>query len=196
MGPPGLVLSGIHVDPAGDPQPLVLTGARIDRGGRLRPRRGDRLRHWLAVSAIVVGTVVVATIVLDAVGTESLHKGEPRGPGTRVVQRLILSAPGAQPEASGTGVIVRHGGSLVLLLRAHGLAANTTDVYAVWLQGQQGPALLGFVSPPVGRTGSFSSGTLLPADAARFQTLLITRETTTEPIRPGQPILAAHLSLH
>ena len=68
--------------------------------------------------------------------------------------------------------------------------------YAVWLFNTEVDSrLLGFVSPPVGADGTFSSGTALPDDAVRFHEVLVTRETTASPKQPGEVVLRSVLSL-
>jgi hypothetical protein len=84
----------------------------------------------------------------------------------------------------------------LLLLGAQGLAPNRHDAYAVWLFNSPTDArLLGFVSPAVGRSGTFSSSVTLPTDAPRFHSLIITIERSAQPTRPGQIVLRALLAL-
>jgi hypothetical protein len=83
---------------------------------------------------------------------------------------------------------------MLLLLQARGLAPNHHNSYGVWLFNAPGDArLLGFISPPVGSSGSFSSGTPLPQDAVRFHTVIVTQETKPAPSEPGSVVLRAAL---
>lgn len=140
---------------------------------------------------------VVAAAIVAIVLTVTNH--QPRRDATVsgravVVARLALMPTSAQPAAGGIAAVMRAGQKLVLLIQAHGLAPNGQDVYAVWLNTPGGPRdLLGLVSPPVRQSGTFSSEAPLPGDAFRFADLLLTRETTIRPARPGQLILTAPL---
>jgi hypothetical protein len=110
----------------------------------------------------------------------------------------VLAPAGSDRNALGAGDLIRQkSGGLLLLLQAHGLAANSHgDSYAVWLFNAPGDArLLGFVSPGVGAAGTFSSGVTLPDDAFRFHTLIVTLEQSSQPTTPGRAVLRAPLSL-
>jgi hypothetical protein len=117
-------------------------------------------------------------------------------PAAKTISRLVLRPAGSDKSAVGAGAVMRQAGGLVLLLQARGLTPNAGDSYAVWLYNAPGDdRLLGFVSPAVGSDGTFSSGAALPRDAVRFQTLLITRETSARPSKPGPAVLRSKLSL-
>jgi hypothetical protein len=92
--------------------------------------------------------------------------------------------------------VTAHHGRLLLVLQARGLAPNDHDFYGVWLYNAPSDArLLGFVSPPVGADGTFSSRVSLPGNAAHFHAVIITRETTDLPRTPGPTVLRGPLSL-
>jgi hypothetical protein len=114
----------------------------------------------------------------------------------RTLSRLVLLPAGTDKRAFGAGAILSQGASMLLLLQARGLQPNHHNSYGVWLFNTPDDAqLLGFVSPPVGRDGTFSSGTPLPQDAVRFRSVIVTRETQTAPNAPGSVVLRAPLRL-
>jgi hypothetical protein len=50
-------------------------------------------------------------------------------------------------------------------------------------------------SPPVGSNGRLEGGALLPANAAGFHRMLVTRETSVRPAHPGPVVLSGPFSL-
>jgi hypothetical protein len=182
-------------EPAPDPAPAAIA-----------PSSGKpRLGALQGAGAVVLATacVVAALILIGTSGGSSnalRRAGKQHGRAATAVHtvgRLVLSAAQSDSRALGAGAIVARRGSLLLLLQARGLAPNSKgNSYAVWLFNTEVDSrLLGFVSPPVGADGSFSSGTALPDDAVRFHEVLVTRETTTNPKQPGKVVLRSILSL-
>jgi hypothetical protein len=148
----------------------------------------------LLVPGLVAVAVIVVAIILVAGGGSS--NGPSGGHPTRAIAKLALKPTGSNPNASGTGSLVRQKGGLLLLLTARGLAPNRHDAYAVWLFNSPADArLLGFVSPAVGATGRFASGVTLPGDASRFHSLIVTLERSSRPMTPGQTVLRTPLAL-
>ena len=50
-------------------------------------------------------------------------------------------------------------------------------------------------SPAVTSSGTLQGGALLPANAAQYHTMLLTRETTDRPSHPGPIVLSGPFSL-
>lgn len=177
---------------------LGLSGAHASREGLIREPPRERFRRVLAVIALVVSTTAVVTIVLSRVlSVGGVVRTAAPGGKPVVLARMTLAPTTVQPTAGGSAAVMRSGARLVLLIQAHGLAPNGHDVYAVWLNTSGGSnQLLGLVAPPVGRAGTFSSGAALPGNALSFSSLLLTRETTTRPARPGQLILSSPITAH
>jgi hypothetical protein len=141
------------------------------------------------VAAVVA---VVLVLALTSLGSRTVATAR----GQTVDHLLLAPASAAGGRAAGAGAVLAQRGTMLLLLQAHGLSANRGNSYAVWLFNAPSDArLLGFISPPVGRSGKFSSGVALPDDAVRFHSVVITRETSHDPAVPGPMILRAPLSL-
>ena len=88
--------------------------------------------------------------------------GKKGGP-SKTLRRLVLVGNASNNGALGEGVVISQRGKLLLLLQARGLAPNHHTFYGVWLYNTPGDArLLGFVQPPVGPSGTFSSSVALP----------------------------------
>lgn len=167
-------------------------------------------RRWLLPAlliALIAALVAVLVIVLSG-GGSSTHRvaGAPAGvpsartrthqaPG-KTVRRLVLIGSASSHKAFGTGVVVSQHGNLLLLLQARGLAPNHHDSYGVWLYNSPRDArLLGFVPRPVGTNGTFTSSVILPGEAGRFHSLIVTLEHSQLPKTPGTTVLRSPLSL-
>jgi Sigma-70, region 4 len=189
--------------------------ARPPRPPRSRRSARRRLKLLIAGGGLVAAaTAVTLILVLESGGghrrarPSAAYRGPARsGPSRslpehvgqtqpRTVRRLVLAAAGPDHRAVGSGTVIRQGGGLLLLLRAHGLAPNRNNFYGVWLFNSPSDArLLGFVSPAVGAAGTFSSGTNLPSDAVRFRELIVTVEVSSHPVTPGPAVLRTTLGL-
>ena len=173
----------------------IIPGARLGRPKRA-PAPKHPKRRIVAAGALVAA--VAAIVVLAVRPSSGGGAGAPLLSSSvsfhgRTLQQLTLT-PTRDRRASGAATILGQGGTRLLLLQGRGLAPNDGNSYAVWLFNAQDDArLLGFVSPPVGRKGSFSSGATLPDDAVRFRAVLITRETSSDPSAPGPVVLRAPL---
>jgi hypothetical protein len=144
--------------------------------------------------ALLIVIVVIAIVLAVGGGGGARQTATVKG---RTVDQLVLAPAGSgNRRAAGAGAVLSQAGTMLLLLQAHGLSPNHGNSYAVWLFNTPGDSrLLGFVSPPVGRSGKFSSGTTLPDDAVRFHSVIVTRELGRSPIAPGPVVLRAPLSL-
>ncbi|MDQ6605527.1 MAG: anti-sigma factor, partial [Actinomycetota bacterium] len=159
--------------------------------------RGKRPPGTLIACLGLLAVAAVAVILVLALSGSSHRAPAFATEAGRTLKRLMLSPAGTDRNAFGAAAIVRPArGTLRLVLRGRGLPANQNDSYAVWLFNTPGDArLLGFISPGVGAAGTFSSGTPLPTDVARFRELIVTLETTSRPPAPGQAVLKAPLRL-
>lgn len=165
------------------------------------PDRRVRRRQAAAGGAVLVVAAVVAAVVLATSGggnptVATLARiPSPKGVRGRTVQRFVMLPSTADRHAFGAGAVLSQGSNMLLLLQGRGLDANRHDSYGVWLFNAPGDAqLLGFISPPVGKSGTFSSGTTLPDDAVRFHSLIVTNETKPSPTTPGAVVMRAKLS--
>jgi hypothetical protein len=155
------------------------------------PTSPARRRLWMG--AAFTALAVAAVVALAIAGSGGTHRPRRAPPNVR---HLLLKAPAGAGRGLAAGAVVRQRGGLLLLLQGRRVAANRGDSYAVWLYNSPVDSrLLGFVSPNVGSAGTFSSGTMLPPDAVRFHTLLVTLETIPRPLRPGRTVLRGPLVL-
>jgi hypothetical protein len=194
------------------------TSAR-ERRSRRAPRLSDRPSSrlggaiLLGVGVVVVAVVVVLFVVL-AGGSSSQHPAgttaasgttTPAGATTpssttgsqaHVVAQSNLNPPaGSTSPAKGVGFVVKDGSAYGIILEAAHVAPNNRNAYAAWLYNSPTDAYrLGFVSPPVGKSGQLQVGSSLPANAGHFKRLLLTLETQSNPKSPGTIVLEGPFS--
>ncbi len=181
--------------PAAEPAPRVVAAARPRPEPSRAPRASTRTRLLVpALGALVIVAAIVIVLVASGGGGGS-HRGSTTAAGNGA--QLVLAPVAAGSPAGGSATVERQQGGLLLLLRGHGLPPNTSsDSYAVWLYNSQSDArLLGFVSPAVGASRSFTNSVMLPSDAGSFHGLVLTVETVAQPSAPGRILLRGALRL-
>ncbi|MGO9976272.1 MAG: hypothetical protein ACLP01_26400 [Solirubrobacteraceae bacterium] len=141
----------------------------------------------------------------SANGTGSTGAADPAGATTTastttpdvVAQINLTSSDAGAPAAVGVAQVVRAGSSTGIVIYAQGVPANPAhEFYAVWLSNTPSDSdLLGFLPQRVTGTGKLEADAILPADAARYSTLLITLESQSHPAQPGRGVLAGPFKL-
>lgn len=101
-----------------------------------------------------------------------------------------------RPVASGSKAVAiaeileQQGVREIAIIGQHIPPNTKRNSYEVWLY--RAPSRfekLGFVSPAVGKAGTFSDARRLPADASRYRQLIVTTETAQKPTHPGPVLL-------
>lgn len=199
---------------AGDRLPDVpAEGAEVEEAfGALQERTEARERQQKSsrVGGIVLlaglGALVALVIVLlvsggggskdsgtigsaGSTGTTSTSSTTPK------IDAQVNMVP-TQKGSKALGVInlISQGSQRAFAMQAQGLAPTKGFAYAVWLYNSATDAqALGF-TPSVkadGKVGPFVAA--LPSTTSRFHQLILTRETTNRPARPGAIVLAGDL---
>lgn len=202
-----------------DAAPAVDADDEEDGGEPLRadgPRRSSRMGGILLLAGVAV--IVAVVVVLLVTGgsddssttstaassstpapsqTQQQQTGaqQQTGPQPTPVAQINLKAAGGSG-AVGVAQVLAQGNQRELAILGQNLAPSTkTGAYAVWLYTSQGNAkLLGFVDPPVGKSGKFQNVIAVPAGANRYKELVVTRERGT-PKQPGTIVLRGPLTL-
>ncbi len=192
-------------------------------GDTTRSRRGGALLlAALAVVAIAV-VVVIATSGGGSSGTDSStatqaasgeaaagSTGTGTGTGTstgttstqasraKEDKRITLRPLDPSSKSIGVAEVLSEGSKYAFYLAAEHLPQSKSKgfFYAVWLYNNPGSFEALSRSPDVGANGRLQGGALLPNDAAKFKKMLLTRETSTHPTRPGPIILSGSFALH
>ena len=137
---------------------------------------GDDGDKKASASTSTTGTSTTAAVPESQINLRAAHKGS---------------------KALGIAQIVRQNGTRAMAIVGQDVPATTDNsFYAVWLYNSLSDAVrLGF-TPSVGSDGKLQTLVpSLPANASRFKELLITRETTNDPKKPGTFVLRGNLAL-
>jgi hypothetical protein len=161
---------------------------------------------------LIVAGVIVAIVLLSSGGGSS-HAGGTRGgasasattsstgssstaPRATEDRRIALRSPEAGSKAVGIAQVLSEGSQYAFYLAAEHMAPSRGFFYAVWLYNSPTSHEPLGRAPAVGSDGRLQGGALLPADAGRYHTMLVTRETSDKPAQPGPVVLRGAFALH
>jgi Sigma-70, region 4 len=161
--------------------------------------RSSRLGGALLLGAIVVAVVVVLILVFAGGGSSHKHTSSTSSTATKTgpkqEARFPLKAP-RNSASTGTVEILSEGGKHAFYIQAeHIPATRGRFFYAVWLYNSPTSALALSKSPPVGKSHKLAGAALLPENAGEFREILLTKETSTHPKRPGHIVLQGPFKL-
>ncbi len=191
--------------PAGEPE-----APSGPEGADERPtssRRGGIVVIALAVAVIIAAVLVLlvtrrhhhnpAGLAADTQTTSTTTSSTTSG--VKYLAQINLRPVAAGSKAVGIAEILeQHSVREIAIIGQH-IPPNTKhNSYEVWLYSSPTHfEKLGFVSPPVGRSGTFSDARALPGNAASYRELIVTTESAQKPAHPGQVLLRGtitHLS--
>jgi len=193
---------------AGTPGP---TAPHPPRGAQLRSASPARVRGALLLAVIVAAIVVAIVLLTGGSGSSSNSAGSGGGSqttsssatGTQKSQakedkRITLTPPDASSKAVGVAEVLSEGSQYAFYLAAQHLAPSKGNgfFYAVWLYNSPSSYEALSRAPDVGSNGNVQGGALLPKDAAKYHTMLLTRETASKPTKPGPVVLRGTFALH
>ncbi len=185
---------------------------RPPRAAQLRSASPARIRGALLLAAIVAA-IVVAIVLLTGGGGSSSNSASSGGGGGETTssnatstqksqakedKRITLTPPDASSKAVGVAEVLSEGNQYAFYLAAQHLAPSKGNgfFYAVWLYNSPSSYEALSRAPDVGASGNVQGGALLPKDAAKYHTMLLTRETAPKPTKPGPVILRGAFALH
>ncbi|HEX4564729.1 MAG TPA: hypothetical protein VH115_09760, partial [Solirubrobacteraceae bacterium] len=158
--------------------------------------------------AVLVAGVVLAVLLIPSGGSSPKPAAASKAPssrgqaastsGTTPTQdkRIVMRPVEAGSKAIGVALVLSEGSKYAFYLAAEHMQPSSGFFYAVWLYNSPTSAEALGKSPAVGADGRLQGGALLPADAASFGHLLVTRETNEHPSHPGTIVLSGSFSLH
>ena len=112
----------------------------------------------------------------------------------RIEAQINFTPTDSSSHALAVANIIAQGNLKAFALSAQGLAPTSGFAYAVWLYNSESDAkLLGFIDQQVTSNGQAKAIGSLPADAAHYREMVITRETAPRPTQPGPLVLTGQL---
>jgi hypothetical protein len=113
-------------------------------------------------------------------------------------RRITLRPPNSSSKAGGIAEVLSEGNQYAFYLAAEHVPPSKGKgfFYAVWLYNSATSHEALGRSPEVSSNGSLQGGALLPKDAGKYHTMLLTRETSTRPTKPGPVVLSGSFALH
>jgi hypothetical protein len=155
--------------------------------------------------AAIVAVVVVAIILIAGGGGAHKHRssnasvtGSTAATPSKAKEnkRITLTSPNPSSKSIGVAEVLSEGSKYAFYLAAEHLPPSNGFFYAVWLYNSPTSHEALSRSPPVSSNGRLQGGALLPGDAGKYHTMLLTRETTQRPAQPGPTVLSGAFGLH
>jgi Sigma-70, region 4 len=160
-------------------------------------RRGGAL----LLSALVI--IVIVVVLLTSGGGSNKNTGAGTSASTKksgaskptIIKQLTLSPPDPSSKSIGLVEVLAEGSQRAFYIAAERLPPSQGFFYAVWLYNSPSRAEAISKSPKVGSDGRLQGGALLPANAGSYRKILLTRETSQRPTRPGPTVLSGPFAL-
>lgn len=171
-------------------------------------RRGGALLLGLIVAGVIVAIVLLTsgggshssngTASSGETGTASTASTETQKSQAKEDKRITLTPPDASSQAVGVAEVLSEGNQYAFYIAAQHLPPSKGKgfFYAVWLYNSPTSYEALSRAPDVGANGNVQGGALLPKDAAKYHTMLLTRETAPKPSKPGTVVLRGAFGLH
>jgi hypothetical protein len=194
-----------RVSPTAAP-PVAPSSPRLSLPSAPSSRRAGAL-----LLAAIVAIVVVAVVLIVNSGGSSSRSGTRRSASSgsaasaatgtssaraKEDRRITLTSPDPASKAVGIAEVLSEGSQYAFYLAAEHLPPSKGFFYAVWLYNSPTSFQALSRAPNVGANGSVQGGALLPKNAGKFHTMLLTRETKTNPTSPGTVVLRGAFALH
>lgn len=208
---PALAANNVHLQESNLAPPAAAApapAAAADGGGAPPSRPPAKASSSAPSSSILGGVLILAALVVAVVvavilltGGSSKSKSTTSASRTvanthgPTVHQLTLRSPSPTSRSLGVVEVLSEAGKRAFYIEAQNLPASNHFFYAVWLYNSPTSAEPLSKAPPVGKSGRLAGGALLPADAGKYNHILLTRETNTRPTHPGKVVLSGPFSL-
>jgi hypothetical protein len=207
-------LEPVAVDPLPRIPPAAAAGGEeFDEEGKAAAARPPSSRQGgIVVIGLAVAVIVAAVVVLlvthhhhhasneSGLAADTHASGAPTSSTTsstttsssvKYLAQINLRPTATGSKAVGIAEILQQQGVREIALIGQHIPANTKhDSYEVWLYSSPTRfEKLGFVSPAVGKAGTFSDARVLPSNASKYAEVIVTTETAQKPSHPGPVLL-------
>jgi len=173
------------------------------------PLPSSRRTGALLLAGIAAAVIVAVVLITSSGGsnartpaapsasatTSSSSKAAAAGKATED-KRITLTSPDPTSKAIGVAEVLSEASKYAFYLAAEHLPPSRGFFYAVWLYNSPTSHEALSRTPPVGADGRMQGGALLPANAGEYHTILLTKETSSRPTRPGPVVLSGAFALH
>lgn len=189
-----------------EPRPLSEVRRSSPRASRAP---SSRMGGALLLGALVA-VVVIAVILISSGGkgksssntsstngsASNTHSSSTASSGKPKLDKTIkLTTTEPSLKANGEAYVLSQGGRHAFYVAIQGLPASSGFFYAVWLYTSPSRSAPLGRAPTVSSTGRMEGGGPLPTNAGSYQQLIITRETSTHPSRPGPIVMHGTFAL-
>jgi len=202
-----------------DPLPRIPVASRVPAteaaaAGAEGAERPSSRRGGIVVIGLAVAVIIAAVVVLLVTRHHTPSRGNlaaARQPASssssstsstgattsttsgavKYLAQINLRPVASGSKAVGIAEILEQQGVREIAIIGQHIPPNTkTNSYEVWLYSSPTHfEKLGFVSPAVGKAGTFSDARKLPAGASGYRELIVTTETAEKPTHPGPVLL-------
>ncbi|HEY4996604.1 MAG TPA: sigma-70 region 4 domain-containing protein [Solirubrobacteraceae bacterium] len=160
----------------------------------------SRLGGALLLAALVVGVIVAVVLITTSGGSSKKSSTQKTSStsskaGPTVSAQLPLHSPNPSSRSVGVVAVLSEKEKRAFYIEAQHLPETRKFFYAIWLYNSSTSAEALSRSPAVGKSHKLAGGSTLPANAAQFREILLTRETNAHPTRPGRVILRGAFSV-
>jgi hypothetical protein len=222
-GGPAVDAHDAVAEPSAPAEKAAAPGGRRTATSLPSSRRAGALLLAAIAGAVIVAVVLItgggghsggkASAGSSAASTSSASAGSTRSSGSSASagstgssgssagkatedKRITLTSPDPASKAIGVAEVLSEGSQYAFYLAAEHLPPSTGFFYAVWLYNSPTSHEALSRSPPVGADGRLQGGALLPANAGEYHTMLLTKETSSQPTHPGPAVLSGTFALH
>jgi len=191
--------------PPPPPTPPAAEPPAFDWDRERQPRRSSKLGGALLIAGIAALIVVVLIVVINGGGddgdepsvtTPAAQTQQTRtnaagrsADDTVILQQVNLRPPAGGDRPLGIAFLMLRDQRPVVAVQVQDVAPNgADDVYAAWLLARSGRArFLGYFPGQVGSEGRFTVSAALPSDTARYDRVVISRESIDARETPAAP---------
>jgi hypothetical protein len=181
------------------------------RAGGRGPLATPSSRRGGALLLGAILAVVVVVVIIVSSGESGKSSGQPSTAASSTHSSSTATTSAGKPslnktialtpfepslKAAGTAYVLSQSKRHAFYVAARGLPASSGFFYAVWLYNSPSSSKPLGRAPNVGADGRMEGGGPLPNNAGLYHQLIITKETSTHPSRPGPIVLRGTFGLH
>ncbi len=154
--------------------------------------------------AIIAAAVIVLVVVLSSGGgssnkaparTSDTTTASATTTGPTIEDSIALKPPNAASKSVGAAYVLSKGSTVAFFIQAEHIPPAKGFYYAIWLYNSPTDFQPVTKSSDVGANGRLEGISPLPTNASEFHRVLLTKETSKKPTRPGRIVLQGPFKL-